>query len=306
MFPPQSAGFFRLRGGTLFWSVVNRMKRLLALSVASFAGNLAFASPANVLPPSRLAPVQLAPADQALGFMLEPPAATKGKLDLWATWYHMPVVRALETEANGSAPLLDRKGKAISANLSVRDWCDAAMQGSIWIETASGAREAFMFIDDKGPEQINCDTHFGQLSDGIKSATRRARFARFTHPRACDVRPRPLMPYRTVAVDPKRFRMGQVLFIPDLRGEAFWLEGELFVHDGYVVAGDRGGAIKGDHIDMFVADVARDPFPNVIKSHPRGKFEAYLVEADDPAALALRAGDDKTCDKPAPPASDTI
>ncbi len=282
------------------------MKRLLLLSVACFTGSLAFASPANLLPPARITPAPLPPADQALSFLLEPPAQTTAKVDLWATWYHMPVVRGLETEANGGAPLLDRKGQAISANLSVRDWCDAAMQGSIWVENPSGAREAFMFVDDKGPEQIDCDAHFGQLSDGIKQATRRARFARFTHPRGCDVRPRPLMPYRTVAVDPKRFRMGTVLFIPDLRGEAFWLEGELFVHDGYVVAADRGGAIKDRHIDIFVADVARDPFPHLIKSNARGGFTAYIVAPDDPAAIALRAGDDKVCDKPEKPVTDSI
>lgn len=284
------------------------MKRLLMLSVAVFTGNLAFAAPANLLPPMRLAPVQMAPADQALAFLLDPPSVTTDKLDLWATWYHMPTVQPARANAADATPLIDRKGKPISAALSPHDWCEAALQGSVWVEGKGGEREAYVFVDDNGPEQLDCDAHLGDLSSGIKQATRRARFARFTHPRGCDVRPLPLMPYRTVAVDPSKIRMGTVLYVPDMRGEPFWFEGDFYVHDGYVVAGDRGGAIKGNHIDVFVADVARDPFPGVITSNARDGFPAYVVSPDDPAALALKAGDGKICaeDAPAPAAPEPI
>jgi 3D (Asp-Asp-Asp) domain-containing protein len=276
------------------------MKRLLLVTAAYAIATMAYAAPANVMPPLRLAAVQLAPSQQALNFMLDAPQAESAvkELKLWATWYHMPTVRAAKADG---LPLMGRNGKAISAALTDRDWCDAAMQGSVWVQGPDGEQTAYVYIDDNGPEQNNCDSALGNLSPGIKAATRRARFAAFKHPRGCDVRPIPLMPYRTVAVDPKKIPMGTVLYIPQLRGEAFWLEGQLFEHDGYVVASDRGGAIEGNHIDIFVADVAHDPFPHVIKSRAGATFEAFVVNPQDPAAMALKASHDEVCeDTPGP------
>ncbi len=106
-----------------------------------------------------------------------------------------------------------------------------------------------MYVDSRGPEQVVCDKYFGELSGGIKSATRRARFQPFHHPQACDVRTIPLMAFRTIAVDRDRIKMGTVLYIPSLRGRTFWNNGEIFTHDGYVIASDTGGAIEGNHID---------------------------------------------------------
>lgn len=279
------------------------MKRLLFVTAAFVGATFATAQPANVAPPIRLAPVLLQPAEQALSFMLDLPAPeTTGKmLELWATWYHMPTVEAASLTAANALPLVGRAGKAISARLSVDDWCDAAMQGSVWVRSDNGVQTAYVYIDDKGPEQNNCDKALGNLSAGIKAATRRARFAAFTHPRGCDVRPIPLMPYRTVAVDPKRIPMGTVLYIPQLRGEPFWLEGALYEHDGYVIASDRGGAIEGNHIDIFVADVARDPFPHVIKSREGATFQAFVIDSDDPSANALLASHDQVCEGVAGP-----
>lgn len=276
------------------------MKRsLFMLSVLTVA-TLATAPAANVSPPARFVGMTMTGAEKALTFQLAAPLpeSVGDARELWATWYHMPTVEAAK---DGGLPLTGKNGKAISASLKERDWCDAAMQGSVWVRDANGEQTAYVFIDDNGPVQTNCDAQLGNLSDGIKAATRRARFAAFKHPRGCDVRPIPLMPYRTIAVDPKRFKMGTVFYVPALVGEAFWLEGELFEHDGYVVASDRGGAIEGNHIDIFVADVARDPFPHVIKSRAGATFEAFIVHADDPAAKALKASHDEVCEGVAGP-----
>jgi 3D (Asp-Asp-Asp) domain-containing protein len=66
---------------------------------------------------------------------------------------------------------------------------------------------------------------------------------------------RALSPFRTVAVDPRVVRIGTVLYSPELDGlkmpgEAPWGG---FVHDGCLVAADRGGGIKGRQIDFFAA-----------------------------------------------------
>lgn len=65
---------------------------------------------------------------------------------------------------------------------------------------------------------------------------------------------RPLSPFRSVAVDPSLVTIGKRLYIPELDGLAMpgpppWGG---FVHDGCVVADDRGGAVQGQQIDFFM------------------------------------------------------
>ncbi|HPN07269.1 MAG TPA: 3D domain-containing protein [Hyphomonadaceae bacterium] len=241
---------------------------------------------------------ELHPTAQALSFQLKSPddeeLNPKQKTKLWATYYHMPTVRPSWTSV-AAKPLLGKNGQAVSPPLSTEDWCDAAMQGSIWVDDGKTDPVAYMYVDSGGPAQVVCDKHFGDLSTGIKSATRRARFQQFHHPAACDVRVIPLMAFRTIAVDRQRFKMGTVFYIPKLRGQTFWNKGEIFVHDGYVIASDTGGAIEGNHIDMFVADANVKPFPDIVRSNARGTFDAYVVDKNDPAAIALRDAGEEVC-----------
>jgi 3D (Asp-Asp-Asp) domain-containing protein len=58
-----------------------------------------------------------------------------------------------------------------------------------------------------------------------------------------------LVPYRTIAVDPKVIPIGSVVYIPAIRGIRL-PTGE--THDGYFLAHDIGGAIKEKRIDIFV------------------------------------------------------
>lgn len=58
-----------------------------------------------------------------------------------------------------------------------------------------------------------------------------------------------LIPYRTVAVDPRRIKLGTVLYLPSLVGVAL-PSGE--VHDGFCFAHDTGHGITGNRIDIFV------------------------------------------------------
>jgi 3D (Asp-Asp-Asp) domain-containing protein len=76
-----------------------------------------------------------------------------------------------------------------------------------------------------------------------------------SHEWGTGVKDRPLSPFRSVAVDPSRVAIGTVLYVPELDGltvPARLPEGG-FVHDGCVVADDRGGGIKGRQLDFFVA-----------------------------------------------------
>lgn len=60
-----------------------------------------------------------------------------------------------------------------------------------------------------------------------------------------------LIPFRTVAVDPKVIPLGSILFIKETVGMK--LTGSR-KHNGYWKAEDVGGAIKSDRIDLFVGD----------------------------------------------------
>ena len=60
---------------------------------------------------------------------------------------------------------------------------------------------------------------------------------------------RPLVPFKSVAVDPRLVRIGEPLYIPEFDGMVL-PDGS--IHDGCVRADDTGGGIKGRKMDFFV------------------------------------------------------
>ncbi|MBL4632378.1 MAG: hypothetical protein JKY56_00820 [Kofleriaceae bacterium] len=76
-----------------------------------------------------------------------------------------------------------------------------------------------------------------------------------THKWGAGVRQRPLSPFRSIAVDPKEIRIGSSLYVAELDGLTMPGAGDEggFVHDGCVVADDRGGGVRGKQIDFFAA-----------------------------------------------------
>jgi 3D (Asp-Asp-Asp) domain-containing protein len=261
----------------------------------AFAVLLGLAACATASAPGRASSV-LTLHELAMGFQLEAPMPqTLGPdLELWATHYHTPVIRPAPETTSAAFPLLDREGKWISPPLRHKDWCDAALQGSVSVK--QGKKEtAYVFVDANGPEQVNCDEYLGRLSDGVKNATRRARFMKVNHALGCGVRNIPLMPFRTIAVDTRIIPIGSVIYVPELRGRRFEHEGSTLVHDGYLFAGDRGGAIRGKHIDVFMTDTPDTPFEDIFASNKRRTFSAHIVNADHPAAQAVRDAQSGQC-----------
>ena len=60
---------------------------------------------------------------------------------------------------------------------------------------------------------------------------------------------RPLIPFKSVAVDPRVIRLGEPLYIPEFDG---MILPDGSIHDGCVRADDTGGGIKGRKMDFFV------------------------------------------------------
>jgi 3D (Asp-Asp-Asp) domain-containing protein len=69
------------------------------------------------------------------------------------------------------------------------------------------------------------------------------------HPLGAGVQSRPLVPFRSIAVDPRYIPIGAPVYVPELVG-ALMPDGTR--HDGCLRADDMGGAIKEHKLDFFV------------------------------------------------------
>lgn len=80
------------------------------------------------------------------------------------------------------------------------------------------------------------------------------RFEDDQHPWGSGSGNRPLVPFRSIAVDRDILTIGAKYYVLELDGvEMPGPAGFAFVHDGCVSADDTGGQIVGDHIDFFSA-----------------------------------------------------
>lgn len=79
-----------------------------------------------------------------------------------------------------------------------------------------------------------------------------------------------LAPFRSVAIDTRLVKLGSLLYIPELEGKR--MPGKApwggYVHDGCVIADDRGGGIRGKELDLFVA---KKSFSNALWNRTRLK-----------------------------------
>jgi hypothetical protein len=69
------------------------------------------------------------------------------------------------------------------------------------------------------------------------------------HPFGRGAGPRPLIPFKSVAIDPRLVQIGEPLYIPEFDGLVL-PDGS--IHDGCVRADDTGGGIKKRKMDFFV------------------------------------------------------
>ena len=189
------------------------------------------------------------------------------KLVLWATYYYLPEFM----DGQGDFALRDMNNIELGPKLTREDWCDAAMEGSVRIKDKTGLGKTFNYAGLTAENGVDCSLSF-------KMDVSRTKFREAHGPYGDGIEDYILVPYRTIATDIQKIAPGTVLYIPSARGANITLpSGRVIIHDGYFFAGDKGGAIKNNHIDVFINSQDSASFFPWIKSNKNKTFEAYIV-----------------------------
>lgn len=202
------------------------------------------------------------------------PAPAQGDLGqsykLWATYYYLPEI----SEDSGTIPLRDMKGQELGPRLTLRHWCDTAMEGSVKINFNNGDVKTFNYHGTTSDNFVDCKSVFPRHTGIGKTKFREANGVY-----GDGLEDYILSPYRTLATDGSYIKPGTALFIPQARGAKITLKsGRVIIHDGYFFAADKGGAIKGSHVDVYIGVSKDAPFFPWIGSNESKKFEAIVVK----------------------------
>lgn len=225
-----------------------------------------------------------AQAQQQDSFSLpSPQVANARKLRLWATHYYLyPAMPATP----GGIPFLDSNGTPLTDPVSPRNWCNGAIEGSIRA-TKDGQVRTINFAGTKSTSQVNC-AQVLSINPSQKPwivSTGKSFFAPAKGNWGDGVNGFRLVPFRSAAVDKGTIPYGSVIFVPSLRGLRLQLStGQSVVHDGFLFAADTGGAIQGNHIDIFCGATVNNCMPSIIKSNSSKAFDAFIIESSELSA----------------------
>jgi 3D (Asp-Asp-Asp) domain-containing protein len=187
---------------------------------------------------------------------------------LWATNYHV----AEYEDGSGDVAIRNPKGEEMGPKLSLEQWCKGALEGTIRIISKEGGTKTYNYHSENELFAQDC-TQFFPMPVG------KTKFRMAVGPFGDGTRGYRLIPYRSIATDPKFIPSGSVVYIPEARGAAIVLpNGETFVHDGFFMAADAGGAIKSNHIDVFTGSEKKvTNFPWITHTNAI-TFKAYIVK----------------------------
>lgn len=195
-------------------------------------------------------------------------------LTLWATFYNIHRAQSV----SGGNPLLDKVGNSLGPTLSNRDWCFAALEGTVQVKDNDSKPVTYNFAGRGADLQVDCSSFFSSLSSNVIQAMNRSRFMVAKGAFGDGAGGFILVPYRTIAVDRDLIPLGSVIYIPAARGKSFTLpSGKTATHDGYFFAADVGGAIDDNHIDMFLGIDNNIGEFKFIKSTSSSTFSAFLI-----------------------------
>lgn len=188
----------------------------------------------------------------------------------WATYYYIPTFR----DAGSSGyPLLDMAGRRLGASLQAKEWCHASLEGSVRVLSHDGRSTVFNYIGSHEELlQVDCSPWISLPGLGF------SRFYRAKGAFGDGVAGYILQPYRTIAVDPGWLPYGTLVYIPAARGaQVILADGSVHFHDGYFFTADTGGALYGNHIDVFIGSADKNPF-KFVGSAKSKTFELYVVQ----------------------------
>lgn len=208
--------------------------------------------------------------------LIGPPENSTPARELWATHYF---VHQAASTANG-IPFRDKSGNVLSDGVQPRDWCLAAIEGTVQI-TLQNIPKTLNYAGTGKQSQVDCAAvlKINPIKKPWITSTGKSYFIAATGSFGDGVKGTKLVPYRTIAVDKSVLPYGTVIFVPSAQGSEVRLpSGNSIKHDGYFYAGDTGGAIKGSHIDVFCGVTPINCFPGFIGSDPAKTFKAFVVK----------------------------
>lgn len=216
-------------------------------------------------------------------FTYAPPEAGGQTRKLWSTRYYVHYVDSA-TGAD-AAPLYRSNGTPLGVSIPKAQFCFGALQGTVAVRSGN---KTYVYNAAGLSRKRAATCAYRKLKPQVNERLGRQAWTEVTGNGrfGLGVQNYRLVPFRTIAVDRTTIPYGTVLFIPALKGVEFDDNGTRRTHDGYVLAGDTGGAIKGNHIDFFTGNFT-GPAPSFVTSNDKGLFDATVVT--DPAIVsALR------------------
>ncbi len=90
-----------------------------------------------------------------------------------------------------------------------------------------------------------------------------------------------LIPFISVAADPRYYSMGDIIQMPSLKGKVITLSnGKTMIHPGFLIVQDTGGAIKGrNRFDFFTGSYSMKDSGNAFGS--KGQKETQMLDRSD-------------------------
>lgn len=195
------------------------------------------------------------------------------KLTLWATQYYIH-----QFQSDGQIPIVLSDGKQTGLFADTCNFCKAALEGTAYVTNAAGHTIVINFAKSGEEVWVDCRKCKSYSQSKLAVENWGKTLWKISEGFGDGVLNYRLIPYRTIAVDKAKIPYGTVIFIPGVKGQIIVLpNGQKVKHDGYFFAGDTGGAIKENHIDIFTGLFDGNPFADVIMSDAKKTFDAYIV-----------------------------
>ena len=157
---------------------------------------------------------------------------------LWSTQYFIH-----KFDSKGNIPIIDQDGNPMNLYADTCNFCEAALEGTAYVTDSLGVVTIINFAKTGKKALVNCRLCKKYFKSKLEVESWGKTLWKKTTGFGDGVKNYKLIPFRTIAVDTKVIPYGTVLFIPQLKGKTIKLpNGVTVIHDGYLFAGDTGGA----------------------------------------------------------------